>query len=667
MIRKYLVRLILGPVLLALAACGGGGDSGEGSNNGDGGGGNNTNTPPTITILGDNPFTLIVGNNYSDPGATSNDAQDGDLTSNISVDTSNLNTNTVGSYIVTYSVTDSDGATTEVDRSVNVVTDPGSLPKAFRTDADTSRFLSQATFGATQDAIDTYSGTDVSDWIQEELAKDPTLHLEKLLAQYPSGPPDGGNNADNFLYFNASSNSQWETMITADDQLRQRMAYALSQILVVSNNQTSTLASHPLAMGYYMDVLTRNALGNYRQLLEDVTYSPAMAIYLTYLNNRRADPETGRMPDENYAREIMQLFTIGLVELNTDGTPVLIGGEAIETYNNNDITEIAKVFTGIGAPFSDDQTENVLRLTKPLEIIETFHSPDSKSFLGAFIPAGTEASDSIDIALDTLFNHQNLPPFISRQLIQRFTKSHPGPAYVERVANVFSSGSYTLPNGEQIGTGTRGDLAATIAAILLDDEAREDNETADNAAGKVREPVLRFTQWARAFNINSADPSDEEMLYDTMQASRLAQHPYRSHSVFNFYRPGYVAPGTATGEEGLTMPELQILNAGTAAGYVNFMSSYIRDDATKWSRTYGENYHPDYSFERSLSGSPDDLVDHLDLLLSGNRLQADTKERIVSLLNEIPISSDNNDPNIDARVHNAILMVMTAPGYLTQR
>jgi len=663
MLRRFSLRTLLIGFTVFLASCGS--DSG-GGNGGGGGNPQPQNNAPTITLQGANPLTLTVGESFSDPGATSNDAEDGNLTSSISVDSSNLNITTVGSYIVIYSVTDSDGATTEVDRVVDVVASTAS--KAFISAANTSRFLSQTTFGPTADQINNLTGTDVSQWLITEFNKDATLHLPRIQAKYPDGRPPEEDSLENFFYIHESSHSFWQTAITADDQLRQRMAYALSQILVVANPVESFLGSLPLTMAHYMDILTNNAFGNYRDILQEVTYSPAMAIYLTYLFNEKADPETGRMPDENYARELMQLFTIGLVELNMDGTVKTSGGTSIETYDNDDITGLAKVLTGlVPADFDPEEEFDTETLFEPLKMINFIHSDTEKSFLGTTIPANTEGDESIELALDHIFAHPNLAPFIGRQLIQRFTVSNPSPAYVGRVAQAFETGSYELPNGTLAGTGNRGDLAATLAAILLDVEAREDTSTNSNTSGKIREPVLRFIQWARAFDINSADPQDEEWLYDAGRSDRLAQHPYRSRSVFNFYRPGYIAPGTATGDAGMSVPELQIMNASTVMGYVNFMSAYIRDDAQKWSDSYGTAFHPDYTPERALATNPEELVDHLDLLLAGNRLRADTKDRIVETLNEIPIPDGANDENIDVRVHNAILMVMTAPGYMTQR
>ncbi|MDH3993813.1 MAG: DUF1800 domain-containing protein, partial [Gammaproteobacteria bacterium] len=215
------------------------------------------------------------------------------------------------------------------------------------TPTEASRFLSQATFGPNSDAIDALVDSGLEDWLTDELEKPATLHLEYVLSRFPADGnffDEQGNPLPQIVY--TASDSFWEKSITADDQLRQRMAFALSQILVVSSQ--SDLFRAPQTLAAYMDVLTEGAFGNFRDLIENVTYSPAMAVYLTYMRNEKADPSSGRVPDENYARELLQLFTLGLVELNPDGTPTQgPDGAPIELFDNSDITGLAKVFTGL--------------------------------------------------------------------------------------------------------------------------------------------------------------------------------------------------------------------------------------------------------------------------------------------------------------------------------
>ena len=539
------------------------------------------------------------------------------------------------------------------------------------TQSEASRLLSQATFGPTSAEIDAVVSMGMEDWLFSEFAKPPTLHLDDLLALFPNGEfLDADGDPLPELVF-APGDSFWRAAISGDDQLRQRMAFALSQLLVVSD-RNDLIGFAPQILAAYMDILTEGAFGNYRDLLEAVTYSVAMAEYLTYLQNAKGDPATGRVPDENYARELLQLFTIGLVALNPDGTPQAgAGGEPIELFDNDDITGLARVFTGLsflGGNFTPrlDQIPPEA-LYSPLTIYPAFHSDLEKSFLGATIPANTNGADSIDAALDTLFNHPNLPPFISRQLIQRFVTSSPGPDYVARVSAAFSSGAFTLPDGRIAGSGERGCLQATIAAILFDEDARNAATLNDASFGKVREPVLRFTHWARAFQASNPEPSNEILLRNTSLPQLLSQHPYRSPSVFNFYRPGYIAPGTATGDAGLTAPELQIVNASSIVGYANFVTLYIFGESPKVDGTAPVSFVADYTAETALAETPEALVDHLDLLLTHLTMTDETRTRIIDALNQVEIDPNDRDGSLEFRARLAVLMAMTSADYLVQQ
>ena len=527
-----------------------------------------------------------------------------------------------------------------------------------------SRFLSQATFGPSQAEIDNLTSTGLETWMLSEFQKPASLHLQAVLAQFPADGSfrDERGNLIPGLTFTAS-NSFWQTAIEADDQLRQRMAFALSQIMVISSQ--GNLGQVPQTVASYMDVLTEGAFGNYRDLLENVTYSPAMAIYLTYLRNQKADPNTGRVPDENYARELMQLFSLGLVELSPDGTPMLNpDGSQVEIFDNSDITGLAGVFTGLSfqgaafnAPIRFLPPESYYQ---PLEMFDVFHTSDSKTFLGTTIPANTNGVQSIDIALDTIFAHPNVGPFVGRQLIQRFVTSHPSTNYVQRVAGAFDTGLYALPSGTQIGTGQRGDLQATLAAILFDAEARDDSGT-NTQFGKLREPVIRFTHWARAFQINSAEAGNEVVLRGTSDPQLLGQHPFRSPSVFNFYRPGYIAPGTETGAAGLTAPELQISNATTVVGYPNFLTIFALELTPKINDSLPATYVPNYSAEVALAADPEALLNRLDQLLTHGRLRAETRARITEVLNEFDATTEDG---LQARARLASVLVMTSPEYV---
>lgn len=533
---------------------------------------------------------------------------------------------------------------------------------------EASRFLSQATFGPSTQSIEELTSTDLESWLRAEFNKPPSLHLEGVLANFPAdGSVDDENGNLRIDVVLLPYNSFWEKAIEGDDQLRQRMAFALSQILVVSGNGDT--GNFPRSVAHYMDILTEGAFGNYRDLLGRVTYSPAMSIYLTYFRNQKGDPATGRVPDENYARELLQLFTVGLVELNPDASPVLqADGSQAELYDNGDITELAKVFTGLSVQ-ADSFYQGFRSLPpeifySPLVGFDDFHSQESKNFLGVSIPANTGVEQTIELALDGIFAHPNLGPFISRQLIQRFVTSSPAPEYVERVAAVFDAGSYEMPSGTSVGTGERGDLRAVIAAILLDSEARDAAPSSGEMFGKLREPVLRFTHWARAFEVNSANANNELLLRDTSGSSSLGQHPYRSPSVFNFYRPGYIAPGTQTGAAGLTAPELQITNAASLVGYPNILSFYALGFSPQVNDAVERAYLAQYTREEALASDSKALLDHLDLLLTHGTLQPDTRERIEGIIGALGVDSPEQ---LQLRARIASILVMTAPEYIVLR
>lgn len=541
------------------------------------------------------------------------------------------------------------------------------LPAAL-TGAEASRFLSQATFGPTPGAIEDLVDTGLEGWLLTQFELPASLHLDRVLARFPEDGrflDDRGIPLPEVVFL--ASDSFWRHAIRADDQLRQRMAFALSQILVVSAD--GNIGRAPQMLAHYMDVLTGNAFGNYRDLLEEVTYSPAMAVYLTYLRNQKADPRTGRVPDENYARELLQLFTLGLVSLNPDGTPVSgpEGGQ-VELFDNDDITGLARVFTGLSFAGASFQTPlRLLPLTafhSPLEAFAPFHSTERKRFLDVDIPANTGPRESIDMALDGIFAHPNLGPFLGRQLIQRFVTSAPTPAYVQRVAAAFDAGSYRLPSGATVGGGRRGDLKAVLAAVLFDPEARDDGPRDRPDFGKLREPVLRFTHWARAFQVNSADASNELALRNTGAANLLGQHPYRAPSVFNFYRPGYIAPGTETGAAGLTAPELQITNATSIVGYPNVITIYALGRSPKVEPGRPAAFVASYAREAELAADTAALLDHLDLLLTHGTLQPDTRDRIARVLE--PLAGDAEEL-VQLRARVASILVMSSPEYVVLR
>lgn len=516
-----------------------------------------------------------------------------------------------------------------------------------------SRFLAQATFGAKMADIDALvvNQLDYAAWINTQVAKPQGLHLPNAKAYFAT------LSATQQKLFNpALSWSLWKNFATSDDQLRQRIAFALSEILVISLD--STVKNYPLGPAQYLDTLGSLAFGNYRDILNAVSYSPMMGVYLSALHNQKEDAKSGRVPDENYAREIMQLFSIGLYQLNVDGTTVLnVQGQPIETYTNADITGLAKVFTGLSwagpdtsaKRFFSNATQDLENQVKPMQAYDAYHSISEKKFLNVTIPAQKTADTrgDIKIALDTLFNHPNVGPFIGKQLIQRLITSNPTPAYVAWVATAFNN------NGQ----GVRGDMQAVVKAILLDPEAREPSARTTQS-GKLREPIVRLVQWLRSFNATSS--SGLFMLGSTAKPdTQLAQSPLLSPSVFNFFRPGYVPPNSKVGDADLVAPEMQISTETSIAGYLNFMRQAITNGVGT-----SNDLKADYSVELALANDPEQLLDRVSLLLAAN-LSPETRRLIRDAIASVSLAT-NSEANKLNRVKLAIYLVMATPDYILQ-
>jgi uncharacterized protein (DUF1800 family) len=464
----------------------------------------------------------------------------------------------------------------------------------------------------------------------------------------------------------------WREAATGQDQLKRRMAFALSQIFVISL-QDANLQNYRRGVASYMDMLARNAFGSYRQLLQDVTLHPMMGLYLSHLRNQKENPALNRVPDQNYAREVMQLFSIGLYQLNPDGTQVLNNGLPIETYDPNDIVGLSRVFTGFswaGCPntstscFNGSGTQSLNREVMPMQAFPQFHSVSEKSFLGTTIPASPtpDPTGDLNIALDTIFNHPNVGPFVGRQLIQRLVTSNPSPAYVGRVAQAFNTGNYV--SGQYVvGGGQRGDLRATVAAILLDPEARAPVAPGDPTFGKTREPILRLGHWMRAFNARSATGNFLLGITDDPSNS-LGQSPMRSPTVFNFYRPGYVPPNTPIATAGLVAPELQIVNEVSVVGYSNFMRGAVQNGVGS---NTPRDIQPDYTAEMALAHDANLLVDRVSLLLTPGSMSAPTRTLIVNAVNSITMPATNQTTARLNRARLAVLFTLSSPDYLVQK
>ncbi|MES2295617.1 MAG: DUF1800 family protein [Pseudomonadota bacterium] len=520
--------------------------------------------------------------------------------------------------------------------------------------ADAARFLASATFGARMPEIDAMLVSGYGNWIEAQFAKPQTLHrsyMDTLKATLPTGT---ALTQDNFF------ESFWTQAIAGDDQLRQRVALALSEIFVVSL-QDGTVANYPRGVASYYDVLATNAFGNYRDLLEQVSRHPMMGIYLSSLHNQKESAT--RVPDENYAREIMQLMSIGLYELNPDGSVRTAGGKALETYGSADISGMAKVFTGWSWAGPDKSANRFLTNNagadgdwQPMQNYPNYHSISEKKFLGVTIAAQTTAAGEADlaVALERLFAHPNVGPFLGRQLIQRLVTSNPSGQYVGRVAAAFANN----------GAGVRGDLKAVLKAVLLDPEARTAPKLTDPAIGKLREPILRYGQWLRSFNAVSASGRYRVTNLDDV-LSALGQTPMRSPTVFNFFRPGYVPPNSAIATAGLVAPEMQLTAEPSVTGYLNFMRDII-PNGTGISR----DLKADYSAELALADQPSKLVDRVALLLMAGQMSDTLRGQVLAAINSVAISATDATAAATAkknRVYLAVFLTMASSEYLVQK
>ena len=512
-------------------------------------------------------------------------------------------------------------------------------------DVESVRFLAQSTFGATTVEVARLQRLGYGDWIEQQFRIPRTSHLDFVLAVYPIPTPEGVTVAIDPLY-----QTFWKQAITAPDPLRQRVTYALSEIFVTSAADAA-LQTAPHTLASYLDTLSTHAFGNYRDLLEAVSKHPAMGQYLTSLANRG---DNGRVPDENFAREVMQLFSIGLVELNVDGAPKLVNGNPVDTYGMDDIRGLARVFTGwgwgnAGTPdpvngrFAGNNPEDPSRRVIPMQFYAQYHSPLEKQFLGVTVPAGTAGPQALKVALDTLANHANVGPFIATRLIQHMVTSNPSPAYVGRVATVFNNN----------GSGVRGDLKATVRAVLFDPDAV--TPASGPNAGKLREPTLRLAAWMRAFNATSQSGNFRIGVLD----NQLGQTPMRAPSVFNFFRPGYVPPNTSLAAADLVAPEFQITHEITVAAYANFMQGVIQNGVGT-----GSDVRADYASYNAIADNPDLLVARVNLWLAANSLSSATAASIRDAVNAIPLTANNALQN---RTQLAIYLTMTSPEYLVQK
>ena len=506
------------------------------------------------------------------------------------------------------------------------------------TAAAAARFLAQASMGASRAEIAKVQAQGYAGWIDAQLAAPRSgARWDWLVAK-------GYNDIANRNSENGFDACAWRKLIAAPDTLRQRVTLALSEICVVAIDGLVGAGWRAFSAAAYLDLLEDNAFGNYRTLLGAISTSAPMGQYLTFRGNVKQNVATGALPDENYARELMQLFCIGLVQLNADGTPKLSNGAPRETYGLADITGLARVFTGWDFDMAGQTAAVPDFLRRPMIQVAKRHETGASSFLGGTVAAGLSGADALKAALDIIYAHANVAPFISRQLIQKLVTSNPSPAYVARIAAVFAND----------GRGARGNLAAVVKALLLDPEARADTYIGPGY-GKLREPMLRFTGWARAYGAASA--SDAWAIGNTSDASsRLGQSPLRSPSVFNFYRPGYVPPNSAVAKAGLVAPEFQLTNETSVVGYVNYMQRAV-------SKGVGDVL-PDYASLLPLAASGQKLVDEINLVLAAGQLGSAS---VGLIRGAIDTMSAKTDAALHNRIYAALTLVMAAPEYLVQQ
>jgi len=520
------------------------------------------------------------------------------------------------------------------------------------TQADAARFLNHATFGAKMSEIEALADTGnvetgYINWINAQIALPASSHVQYLTALEPTL-----HLAENEQLWHEHRVEAWfNHALTAPDQLRQRVAFALSEILVVSDD--SAFGDDTYGLANYYDLLVNNAFGNYRNLLENVTLSPIMGMYLSMLGNQKPNDEENIRPDENYAREIMQLFSIGLVELNIDGSTKLENGKAIPTYDQNIIKAFAHVYTGWNFNGTTAQTwwqfgHNYDTLL-PMTPVQEFHDTGEKFlFNNIVIPANRTANQDLKLALDAIFNHPNVAPFISKQLIQRLVTSNPTPAYIKRVATVFND------NGQ----GVRGDLNAVITAILTDSEILNGYKNAPKTFGKIREPLLRATHLWRAFDASS--PSERFQMgypeYFFKQAPLSAPH------VFNFFSPNYAPPGVVSNNH-LVAPELEI----TTENYLTRTSNFFAY-STFWGNTdmdpnniENDRILIDLSQLKPLTNDTDKLLDYLNILLFSGSMTDEVKNILKTAYDE------TSGKDVPQRLSNLLFLIMVSPQYIVQQ
>jgi uncharacterized protein (DUF1800 family) len=507
------------------------------------------------------------------------------------------------------------------------------LSKAFS--ADLIRLLEQATWGPTDGALDHLRKAGMTAWLEDQLVEPASSY--PTMALWPSTVPvscDSNCQRDNYSMYPIQLRF-FTNALSGPDQLRQRVAWALHRMIVVSG----VSLNQPSWMVPYLQILDRDAFGNFRQLLEDITMNPAMGNYLDMITSTKFNP------NENYGREILQLFSVGLNLLNADGTVQTdSNNEAIPTYDQNTVTGFARVFTGWKiAPPPQTGVPNYL---DPMQLKSSNHETGTKQLLGTVtLPAGQTATKDLSDALDNIFNHANVGPFVSMQLIHSLVTSNPSPGYVSRIAAVFADN----------GSGVRGDLKAVVRAILLDPEARGESKT-DPDYGRLKEPVQLITNVLRAIGSRSADGSTTSDGYLNPQAVNMGQDVFRPATVFSYYPADFNVPGPAD----ILGPEFGILSATTALKRANFINTMV------FSTIGVGNNSPkgtslDLSKLQALAAKPESLVTELNRLLMHGSMSSGMQTAVLNAVNAV----SSTKPLL--RAQQALYLVATSSQYQVER
>ena len=543
-----------------------------------------------------------------------------------------------------------------------------------------ARFLDQATAGATPQEIASLSAaltahpdTAFSDWINDQYAKpvtDNDLSFKILQATYDNQTLD-----TSYRKHSPDAQAMRAGLMIGDNntELRRMVAYALSQIFVISDQDNTQIGAESQGLCDWYDMLYKDAFTDFSTILTDVTYQPVMTDFLSSEGNAKAGYyNANSRPDENYAREVMQLFTIGLVQLNLDGSIALDAqGHAIPTYTQPEITEVARVFTGLVYPEGMGMTRGKDRSAVKLvpkkgtvrfgrdTIDARRHDTGEKAFLGTTLPAGQTADKDIADFLQILCNHPNTAPFFAKGMIQRMVTSNPSPAYIKRVAQAFVS--------------SKGDMKAVVSAILLDDEARNPSYAKQDTYGKLREPWLRLTELARGFNAQPAATQPIYPVYGKETLGRLDQFPLSAPSVFNFYLPNYIPPGVfsdrnSKATDGTTLvvaPEFQIVNSNSALTTPNYLMDLINHDPDQEGHGKGRLFGLDLTPQIKLANDPAALVDNVTSILTGGTISDRTKGIIADAVSKL---TPADDPMVQKeRVRTALYLTMTSPDYAVQK